>query len=72
MIIGMDEVTVESVMAKIKEVIDVESDQAYTIGMSGGDDFSDEQRVRADAVPSLEEIERDIGILARSMAAHDE
>lgn len=67
----MSDVTVQSVMDKIEELVDVESEQSHTIGMTGGDDFTAEERARYAAAPTLEEIERDLETLSRSMAAYD-
>lgn len=60
----MSDVTTDSVMAKIKELVECESARSYTFGMSGGGDFTDEERARYNAAPSIEEIQRDIETLA--------
>jgi hypothetical protein len=60
----MADLTVESVVDKIKELVTCESDQAYTLGMAGGDDFTEEERARYKAAPTIEQIQRDIETLA--------
>lgn len=60
----MAEVTVQSVMDKIEELVSVESVRSYMIGMTGGDDFSDDERARHKAAPTLDEIASDLKVLA--------